>query len=36
VATVRRLVIDTLTPDELATLARISDRIIQRIDDTPS
>lgn len=32
VATVRRLVIDTLTPDELATLARINERILEQLD----
>lgn len=35
VATVRRLVIDALTPDELATLARISNRILQQLDNEP-
>jgi DNA-binding MarR family transcriptional regulator len=32
VATVRRLVIDTLSPDELATLARINQRILEQLD----
>lgn len=32
VALVRRLVVDTLSPDELATLAQISQRILDRID----
>lgn len=32
VATVRRLVIDALTPDELATLARINERILDQLD----
>jgi DNA-binding MarR family transcriptional regulator len=32
VATVRRLVIDALTPDELETLARINERILERLD----
>jgi DNA-binding MarR family transcriptional regulator len=32
VATVRRLVIDALTPDELATLARINERILEQLD----
>lgn len=35
VATVRRLVVDPLTPDELEALGRISDRIIERIDAEP-
>ncbi|MFI7705147.1 MarR family winged helix-turn-helix transcriptional regulator [Nonomuraea sp. NPDC049480] len=34
VALVRRLVIDALGPDELATLARISDRILGQLDST--
>ncbi|WP_188192098.1 MarR family winged helix-turn-helix transcriptional regulator [Nonomuraea sp. SYSU D8015] len=33
VAAVRRLVIDALTPDELATLERISNRILDRLDN---
>jgi DNA-binding MarR family transcriptional regulator len=33
VATVRRLVVDVLSPDELATLAVISNRILERLDD---
>ncbi len=33
VALVRRLVIDALSPDELATLAVISDHILERLDD---
>jgi DNA-binding MarR family transcriptional regulator len=33
VALVRRLVIDALSPDELATLAVISHRILERLDD---
>lgn len=36
VATVRRLVIDALTPEELATLAQISGRILERLDNEPS
>ena len=32
VATVRRLVIDALTPDELAMLARINERILEQLD----
>jgi DNA-binding MarR family transcriptional regulator len=32
VATVRRLVIDVLTPEELATLGQLSARILERID----
>jgi DNA-binding MarR family transcriptional regulator len=32
VATVRRLVIDALTPDELAELTRISARILEQLD----
>ncbi|RAS57144.1 MarR family transcriptional regulator [Lentzea atacamensis] len=36
VATVRRLVIDALGPDELATLAKIYGRILERLDDEPS
>jgi DNA-binding MarR family transcriptional regulator len=35
VATVRRLVIDALSPDELATLAQISGRILQQLDNEP-
>ncbi|MFC5731647.1 MULTISPECIES: MarR family winged helix-turn-helix transcriptional regulator [Nocardioides] len=33
VALVRRLVIDVLTADELATLARLSQRVIDRLED---
>ena len=33
VATVRRLVIDALRPDELATLALISNRILEHLDN---
>jgi DNA-binding MarR family transcriptional regulator len=33
VATVRRLVIDVLSPDELATLGQISNRILDRLDN---
>jgi len=36
VATVRRLVIDAFTPDELATLARINERILEQLDNEPS
>jgi DNA-binding MarR family transcriptional regulator len=36
VATVRRLVIDALSPDELATLGRISDRILDQLDNASS
>ena len=36
VATVRRLVIDALSPDELATLGQISQRIIDQLDNEPS
>lgn len=36
VATVRRLVIDTLTPEELATLARINERILEQLDNEPA
>jgi DNA-binding MarR family transcriptional regulator len=36
VATVRRLVIDVLTPDELATLAKIYGHILERLDDERS
>jgi DNA-binding MarR family transcriptional regulator len=36
VATVRRLVIDALSPDELAALGRISNRILDRLDNVPS
>jgi DNA-binding MarR family transcriptional regulator len=36
VATVRRLVIDALSPDELATLAQISGRILERLDNERS
>ena len=32
VATVRRLVIDVLAPEELATLGRLSARILERLD----
>jgi DNA-binding MarR family transcriptional regulator len=32
VATVRRLVIDALTPEELATLGRISEKVLETID----
>lgn len=32
VATVRRLVIDALTPDELSALARINERILEQLD----
>jgi DNA-binding MarR family transcriptional regulator len=35
VATVRRLVIDALKPDELATFARLSNRILEQMDDVP-
>ncbi|GAA2787387.1 MarR family winged helix-turn-helix transcriptional regulator [Saccharopolyspora taberi] len=35
VATVRRLVIDVLGPDDLATLARISSRILEQLDHAP-
>jgi DNA-binding MarR family transcriptional regulator len=35
VAAVRRLVVDVLDPDELAALGRISDRILDRLDDEP-
>jgi DNA-binding MarR family transcriptional regulator len=34
VGTVRRLVIDVLDPDDLATLARISNRILDQLDST--
>jgi DNA-binding MarR family transcriptional regulator len=34
VATVRRLVIDALSPDELATLGQISNRILDQLDNT--
>lgn len=34
VALIRRVVIDALTPDELAALARISNLIIERLDAT--
>ncbi|WP_158847544.1 MarR family winged helix-turn-helix transcriptional regulator [Saccharothrix deserti] len=33
VAAVRRLVIDALSPDELATLGQISDRILEHVDN---
>lgn len=33
VATVRRLVIDALSPDELAMLAQISNRILEQLDN---
>jgi DNA-binding MarR family transcriptional regulator len=33
VATVRRLVIDVLTPDELATLGELYGRILERLDE---
>jgi len=33
VALVRRLVIDTLGPDDVATLGRISNRILEQLDD---
>jgi DNA-binding MarR family transcriptional regulator len=36
VATVRRLVIDALSPDELATLGRIADRILDQLDNASS
>jgi DNA-binding MarR family transcriptional regulator len=36
VATVRRLVIDALSPGELATLAQLSNRILDRLDNAPS
>jgi DNA-binding MarR family transcriptional regulator len=36
VATVRRLVIDALGPDDLAALARLSNRILERLDSLPS
>jgi DNA-binding MarR family transcriptional regulator len=36
VATVRRLVIDVLSPDELATLGRISYRILDQLDNASS
>ena len=35
VATVRRLVIDALSPDDLAALARLCDRILERLDNLP-
>jgi DNA-binding MarR family transcriptional regulator len=35
VATVRRLVIDALSPDELAALGQISQRILDRLDSAP-
>ena len=35
VAAVRRLVVDVLDPDELAALGRISDRVLERLDDEP-
>lgn len=36
VATVRRLVIDALAPDELAALAQISGRILEQLENEPS
>ena len=36
VAVIRRLVIDALSPDELAALAQISTRILDNMDDVPS
>ena len=36
VATIRRLVIDALSPDELATLGQISDRILDQLDNESS
>lgn len=36
VATVRRLVIDALSPDELATLGQISQRILDQLDNESS
>jgi DNA-binding MarR family transcriptional regulator len=36
VAAIRRLVIDALSPDELATLAQISTRILDNMYDAPS
>jgi DNA-binding MarR family transcriptional regulator len=33
VATVRRLVVDVLTPKELASLGRISERILEALDE---
>jgi DNA-binding MarR family transcriptional regulator len=36
VAAVRRLVIDALSPDELATLGRIADRILDQLDSPSS
>jgi hypothetical protein len=33
VATVRRLVVDVLTPKELASLGRISQRILEALDE---
>jgi DNA-binding MarR family transcriptional regulator len=35
VATVRRLVLDALDPEDLATLARISHRVLDHLDNTP-
>ncbi|MEU4769993.1 MarR family winged helix-turn-helix transcriptional regulator [Actinosynnema sp. NPDC023794] len=35
VAAVRRLVVDALGPDELATLARLSNRILEQLDNVP-
>jgi DNA-binding MarR family transcriptional regulator len=32
VVTIRRLVIDALTPEELAELERLSNRILERVD----
>ncbi|MEU4384135.1 MarR family winged helix-turn-helix transcriptional regulator [Promicromonospora sp. NPDC023805] len=36
VVTVRRLVIDALSPDDLAALGRISGRVLEQIDAEPS
>jgi DNA-binding MarR family transcriptional regulator len=36
VATVRRLVIDALSPGELATLGQLANRILNRLDNAPS
>lgn len=35
VAIVRRLVVDALSPEDLAALGRISDRVLERIDAEP-
>jgi hypothetical protein len=35
VATIRRLFIDAFSPDELATLALISSRILEQLDNVP-